>query len=171
MTLERISAAKAAEMVRDGAQIIDIRGADEHARVAIPGALNRPLEELAEIEADAPALIFHCRSGMRTAANAGRLAEATSCKAYVLDGGIEAWRRAGLPVRTDRRQPIELQRQVQITAGLLVLSGILLGWLASAAWFALSAFVGAGLIVAGVSGTCGMARMLALMPWNRRAAA
>jgi hypothetical protein len=70
-----------------------------------------------------------------------------------------------LPTLVDRRRPIELQRQVQITAGGLVLLGVLLslGW----PWFlALSMFVGAGLIFAGVSGTCGMARLLQRAPWN-----
>jgi hypothetical protein len=113
-------------------------------------------------------VIFHCRSGARTAANAQRLAAATDCQAYLLEGGIDAWKKAGLPVAIDRRQPIEIMRQVQITAGSLVVLGVVLGLLAAPAFLALSAFVGAGLVFAGVTGWCGMARLLALMPWNRR---
>ncbi|MEY4161104.1 MAG: inner membrane protein YgaP, partial [Pseudomonadota bacterium] len=59
---------------------------------------------------------------------------------------------------------------VQITAGLLILTGVVLGFMVSPAWFGLSGFVGAGLTFAGLSGTCGMARLLMLAPWNRRAA-
>jgi len=62
-------------------------------------------------------------------------------------------------------------RQVQIAAGLLILLGVLLGFLVDPLWFGLAAFVGAGLTVAGVTGWCGMARLLAVMPWNRRQAA
>ncbi|WP_325231663.1 YgaP-like transmembrane domain, partial [Sphingobium sp.] len=67
------------------------------------------------------------------------------------------------------RQPIEVMRQVQLVAGGLVLLGVVLGFLVAPAFFGLSAFVGAGLIMAGATGWCGMARLLRLMPWNRRA--
>lgn len=170
MSLKHVSPTEAAELLRQGARLVDIREADEHAREAIPGALHRPLSGLDRVETDAPALIFHCRSGNRTAVNAGRLADAAPCEAYILDGGIEGWRKAGLPVRTDARQPIELQRQVQIAAGSLIVLGVLLGWLVAPGFFALAGFVGAGLVFAGVSGTCAMARLLAAMPWNRRVA-
>ncbi|HEX2527584.1 MAG TPA: rhodanese family protein [Geminicoccus sp.] len=87
-------------------------------------------------------------------------------RAYVVEGGLEAWKRAGLPVEQDRRQPIEVMRQVQIAAGSLVLLGALV-----TPWFyALAGFVGAGLVFAGVTGTCGMASLLRHMPWNRPAA-
>jgi rhodanese-related sulfurtransferase len=116
----------------------------------------------------AKALVFHCRSGARTSANAPRLAAAANCQAYILDGGIEAWKKAGLPVATDRSQPIEIMRQVQIAAGSLVLLGVVLGVWVAPAFLGLCAFVGAGLVFAGVSGWCGMAKLLGLMPWNRR---
>jgi hypothetical protein len=120
---------------------------------------------------DAPAVIYHCRSGMRTDANAAQLAAASPCEAYLLEGGIDAWRAAGLPVITDAKAPLEIMRQVQITAGLLVLIGVI-GALTVTPWLiGLSAFVGAGLTFAGVTGWCGMAKLLALMPWNQRAAA
>ena len=68
---------------------------------------------------------------------------------------------------TDTRQPIEIMRQVQITAGGLVFLGVILGVWVAPAFLGLSAFVGAGLMFAGISGWCGMAKLLALMPWNR----
>jgi len=67
----------------------------------------------------------------------------------------------------DQRQPLEIMRQVQIVAGGLVLLGVALGVWVAPAFLGLSAVVGAGLAFAGVSGWCGMARLLALMPWNR----
>ena len=86
----------------------------------------------------------------------------------MLEGGLEAWKKAGLPTALDTKQPIEIMRQVQITAGSLVLLGVALGFLVAPGFFLLSGFVGAGLTLAGATGFCGMAKLLALMPWNRR---
>jgi rhodanese-related sulfurtransferase len=105
---------------------------------------------------------------MRTSANAEALAASANCQAYILEGGLDAWKRAGLPVAFDRSQPIEIIRQVQIAAGSLVLLGVLLGFLWRPEFYALSGFIGAGLLFAGISGWCGMAKLLELMPWNRR---
>jgi hypothetical protein len=62
---------------------------------------------------------------------------------------------------------MSLERQVRIAAGTLVLTGVALGWFVHPYLYGLSAFVGAGLIVAGITDTCGMGLMLAKMPWNR----
>ena len=172
--LKTISPQRAAELLRGGAILVDIREADEHAREHIPGARHHALTR---IDRESPArsgddvLIFHCRSGARTKGNAPKLAAAApACEAYILDGGLDAWKKAGLPVTLDRSQPIDIMRQVQIVAGSLVLIGVVLGALVSPGFYALSGFVGAGLLFAGASGFCGMARLLAVMPWNRRTA-
>jgi rhodanese-related sulfurtransferase len=169
MTLTKISPQDAKRLIDQGAVLIDVRGRDEYARESIPGARNRPLGEDMQLNEKGP-IIFHCRTGARTGANADRLAAAAKCEAYILDGGIDAWKSAGLPVRQDKSQPIEIMRQVQITAGSIVLIGVLLGFAVSPAFFWLSGFIGAGLLMAGITGWCGMAKLLALMPWNRRAA-
>jgi hypothetical protein len=83
--------------------------------------------------------------------------------------GIDAWKRAGLPVKTDRSRPIEIQRQVQLAAGSLVLLGVLLGLFGHPAFYAVAGFVGTGLVFAGLTGWCGMAKLLGQMPWNRAA--
>lgn len=172
MPLKPLSPAEARAAIDAGAHLVDIRGVDEHARERIPGAICRPLDRIDDLPRDGRPVVFHCRSGMRTAANAAVLAKAAgSAPAYVLEGGLEAWRTAGQPVSTDRSQPIEIMRQVQITAGSLVLLGVVLGLFVTPAFYALSAFVGAGLVFAGTTGWCGMANLLQLMPWNRRAAA
>ncbi|WP_439817120.1 rhodanese-like domain-containing protein [Zavarzinia sp. CC-PAN008] len=168
MTIETVPVARARALVADGARLVDVRPRDEHARTRIPGALNVPVAELATLRAGPAGVVFHCRSGARTAAHAATLAAAADgAPAWILDGGLDAWGRAGLPVETDRRQPLELMRQVQIVSGALVLLGVVLGVLVAPAFLGLSAFVGAGLMFAGITGWCGMARLLAHMPWNR----
>ena len=156
------------------AVLVDIREPDEFARRHVRGAVSQPLSgfEAAHLKVEPERdVIFTCRSGMRTGANCERLAAAVDGPAFVLAGGVDAWAAAGLPVVEDRKAPLEIMRQVQIAAGGLVLLGVALGFLLHPAFFGLSAFVGAGLAFAGATGFCGMARLLALAPWNRRAAA
>ena len=169
--LHALTPQEAARRLRDGkAILVDIREADEYARTHVAGAVSQPLSrwDSAHLtihpEAD---VIFTCKSGMRTAGACDRLAARIDGPAYVLQGGVDGWVKAGLPVVTDARQPLELMRQVQITAGLLVLLGVVLGFLVAPGFFGLSAFVGAGLTFAGATGFCGMARLLAFAPWNR----
>lgn len=159
-----------ARMTRGGVVLVDIREADEFARSHIAGAVSQPLSgwEQAHLAIDPAAdVIFTCRSGVRTAGACERLAARVTGEAFVLAGGIDGWSRAGLPVVTDRSAPLEIMRQVQIAAGILILTGALLGTLVAPAWFGLTAFVGGGLLFAGLSGFCGMARLLMLAPWNR----
>jgi rhodanese-related sulfurtransferase len=167
MSLSTITPAEAKRLIAQGATLIDIRDKDEHAREHIAVARNRPLGTLTDLGGVNGPIIFHCRAGKRTADNAGRLEQATNCEAYILEGGIEGWKQAGLPVVADKSQPIEINRQVMIAAGSLVLIGVLLGAFVSSGFYVLSGLIGAGLVFAGVSGFCGMAKLLALMPWNR----
>ncbi|SHI70034.1 Rhodanese-related sulfurtransferase [Roseomonas rosea] len=173
--MRTITPPEAARLMREGAMLVDIREPDEHARERIPGARNLPLSRLEAAELavqEGRPVLFHCRSGARTGANSQRLAaKAGLCEAYLVEGGLDGWKAAGLPVAEDRRRPIELMRQVQIAAGSLVLLGLVLAALVSPWFLALSGFVGAGLVFAGLTGTCGMATLLRRMPWNRAAAA
>jgi rhodanese-related sulfurtransferase len=152
------------------AVLIDVREPDEHARERIAGARLAPLSrfEPASLAADSgKILVFHCNSGNRTTQAADQLCRAGGDRVYQLEGGLQAWKRAGLPVVVDRKAPLPLMRQVQIAAGSLVLLGTVLAILASPWFLVIPAFVGAGLVVAGITGFCGMARLLARMPWNR----
>lgn len=172
MTLPTLSPTDAKRLLDEGAILVDIREPDEHARERIPGARHSPLSKVSEAGLATLAgkpVIFHCRSGARTQGNAQSLARTVGagCDVFILEGGLQAWKKAGLPVEIDRRQPLELQRQVQIGAGSLALLGTLLGFLLSPWFFVVPAFVGAGLITAGVTGFCGMARLLMRAPWNR----
>ena len=159
-----------ARLAAGRAVLVDIREADEFARAHVPGARSQPLSqfEQAHLAIDPGAdVVFTCRTGMRTQGACDRLAARVQGDAYVLDGGLDAWAKAGLPVEEDRKAPMELNRQVQIAAGTMILLGVILGLLVSPLWFGLAAFVGMGLTFAGVSGTCGLARVLMLAPWNR----
>ena len=174
MTLPTVTPEKARHLLNQGAILVDIREADERARERIAGARHLPLSKLDEADLalhDGKPVIFHCRSGARTLANSARLAARAgeSCEAYVVEGGLDAWRKAGLPVVTDRSQPIEMQRQVQIGAGSMALAGTLLGALVSPWFYIVPGFVGTGLLLAGLTGFCGMARLLMRAPWNRTA--
>ena len=176
MTPHKISAAEArAKLERGEAILIDIREPMEHARENIPGAklvpMSRFQSDLIAANENVPAVIFHCQSGNRTHANAAQLGACGVRDVYVLEGGLSAWKAAGLPTRFDPSKPIEMQRQVQIAAGALVLLGLALSFTVSPRFIGLAAFVGCGLMFAGISGWCGMAKLLALMPWNKVATA
>ncbi len=170
MPITTIKPQDADKAIAAGATLVDIRGPDEYAREHIACAVHVPLDCLDKLpEAKGP-FIFHCKSGMRTQANETALKAAVgSTPCYILEGGLDGWRAAGLPTNIDRKQPLEIMRQVQLVAGGLVLTGVLLGFLVAPAFFGLSAFVGAGLMMAGATGWCGMAKLLQAMPWNRRA--
>ena len=154
----------------DKAVLIDIREPDEYAREHIPGSRLVPLSafDARDFPEDHDKIgIFHCNSGDRTGRAAPRILGTGFGEVYHLKGGLQAWKRAGLAVNVNRRAPISIMRQVQITAGSLVVLGTLLAILVSPWFMALSAFVGGGFMFAGLSGTCALANALSFMPWNR----
>lgn len=168
MELDYVTPETAADLVKGGATLIDIRGLDEHKRERIAGAAHHPQPSSTSSPVSGNALIFHCKSGIRTRMSAPILGQVAAGRPwYVLEGGIDAWKRSGMPVIRDTFQPIELQRQVMIVAGSLILLGALLAAFASPYFIVLPLFIGAGLTFAGISGFCGMARLLMLAPWNR----
>lgn len=171
MSLKPIDARELQRRLAAGsAVLIDIREPDEHRRERIAGARLVPLTRFDEHRITAApgcAVVFHCKSGARTRGHAARLL-GKGHDALMLEGGLDAWKAAGLPVERDLKAPLELQRQVQIAAGSLVLLGLLLTALISPWFLILSGFVGAGLTFAGITGFCGMARLLNAMPWNRQ---
>ncbi|MDH2997093.1 hypothetical protein A1D22_05285 [Pasteurellaceae bacterium LFhippo2] len=172
-TISTISAQEAQAKIQQGAVLIDIRNSDEHRREHIEGAMLQPLSQLQATglseNIQAKEIIFHCKSGMRTK-NASQLLSQIApqgSQVFLLEGGIDGWKKVGFATKIDAKQPLELMRQVQIAAGSLALLGAVLGYTASPAFHFLSGFVGAGLLFAGVTGFCGMARLLAVMPWNK----
>lgn len=150
--------------------LVDVREDFEHSAERIPGAQHHPLsrfesDELREHSAD-KRIVFFCQKGQRSH-DAARRFQSGNEPVFWMAGGIEGWRAAGLKTIRTIGPRIDVMRQTQITTGSLVLIGVLLGAFVSPWFLALSGFIGAGLVFAGASGTCGMAIMLAKLPWNR----
>lgn len=112
-------------------------------------------------------VFVYCRSGRRSQLAKKKLLSLGYTDVRSVHGGFAAWEQAGLPVEKDDKQPWALERQVRFAAGSLVLIGALVSVLVWQPAIWLSAFVGAGLVFAAVTDTCGMAMLLAKMPWNR----
>ena len=108
--MKTISPERAAELVKAGATLIDIRETNEYAGENIPGARHHALSQIGPdsvLRAGDTVLIYHCKSCGRTAMNAGRLASAAGqCDVYVMSGGVEGWKRAGFATSaTPAREP------------------------------------------------------------------
>jgi hypothetical protein len=93
--------------------------------------------------------------------------EDPSLDLYNLNGGIEAWKLAGEPLSCSGKKIIPLERQIQITAGSIILLGYLMGTFMHPKFLWIPAFIGGGLIFAGITGWCGMGIVLSKMPWNK----
>ena len=157
--------------------VLDVRTPVEFAEVHVAQARNVPLDALepealseSGVRAKQQPVYLLCRSGARATKAAERLARDGFDHPVVIQGGTLAWLEAGLPVIRGTAKVISLERQVRIAAGSFVLTGVVLGWLVHAGFFGLSAFVGAGLVFAGITDFCGMGLLLAKAPWNRRVA-
>ena len=175
MSISGLSPAELGELIRDGKKIdlIDVRTPVEYREAHVENARNVPLDQLdpaAVIQArHGPAtepVYVICRSGGRGRQACEKFLTAGFPNVVNVEGGTLACAGAGLPV-VRGRTAVSLERQVRIAAGSLVVSGAALGWFVHPAFIGLSAFVGAGLLFAGITDTCGMGMALARMPWNR----
>lgn len=173
MTVRTVSPSEAQELMKNGSILVDIRESAEFLREHVPDAVFLPLSEIVagknvvNVSIYHP-VIFHCLAGSRTTQNADVLIRAAAPASIVLlSGGINAWKSASLPTIEDKKYPLPIMRQVQIVAGILILTGVLMGYAIDKSFFLLSGFIGAGLLFAGVSGWCGMAVLLSKMPWNK----
>lgn len=155
--------------------IIDVRTPIEYAEVHVAQARSLPLDTLnpralvesGQLPNNKPIYIL-CRSGQRATKASEQFIKEGFSNTTVVEGGTLAWIEAGLPVERGQVRVISLERQVRIAAGTIVLSGVGLGWFVNPAFFGLSAFVGAGLIFAGITDWCGMGLLLAKAPWNQK---
>ncbi len=153
-----------------GCQLIDVREPIEFAESHVTGAKLIPLGQIesrsSELDQSKPLFVM-CQAGKRGAAAADKLIALGFSDVRNLEGGILAWKSAGLPCSIGAKVVMPLMRQVQITIGFFVLLGSLLALYVDPRWIYLCLFFGAGLIFAGLSGFCGLALVLAKMPWNR----
>lgn len=153
-------------MTNPDAQLIDVREYPEYAGGHAKGAVLIPLssfeKEMGKIIKGKPVVVL-CQAGVRAAKAAAILEKAGYTDVTVVEGGTKAWQAADLPMEVASQKIWSLERQVRLAAGALVLIGLFLP--GGFPW--LSAFVGAGLMFAAVTNTCGMGMLIARMPWNR----
>lgn len=155
---------------KDEVLLIDVREPAEHRSECIDGACLIPLGEISieKLPSTKRPIVIHCRSGKRSAdACTKLLASNPSLDVASLEGGIVAWSQSGFNVKKSGSNILPLDRQTQITTGFIAFSGTILGTLINPGFYILPGFIGAGLMFAGLTGWCGMAKLLAKMPWNR----
>jgi len=150
--------------------VVDVREPAEFACKRLAGSRNVPLSqvETADWPKDRPILLV-CRSGRRSAEAARRLSARGFADLTNLAGGLMAAEAAGVALERGGGRVWDMERQVRMAAGSLVVLGIVLGFLVHEAFCLLSAFVGAGLMFSAATDTCGMATVLGWMPWNKAA--
>lgn len=175
MSVRTITPTELDELCRRGqpVELIDVRTPAEYREVHAEFARSVPLDSLdprAVMEArNSPGhepLYTICRSGSRGRQACEKFLASGYANLVNVEGGTLAWEQAGLPVVRGKKA-ISLERQVRIAAGSLVLLGTALGAFVHPAFLGLAAFVGAGLVFAGVTDTCGLGMLLARMPWNQ----
>ena len=154
-------------------RLLDVRTPGEFEAEHIDGAYNVPLDTLSEhgpeIRAGVAApVVLVCRSGQRARKAEEALKAAGMDNLYVLDGGMNAWGAAGQPVHRGAPR-MSLERQVRIAAGTLAATGGFLALFVNPLFAAIPAFVGSGLVFAGVTDTCAMGMLIAKLPYNRPA--
>ena len=156
--------------------VLDVRTASEVAATALPGALHIPLHELtperlqnelAKHGKQGSCIYLLCQGGMRAEKAADQLHGHVNTELCIINGGMIAVQQANIPVINNSRKTMSLEQQVRTTAGALVLVGVTLGTWVHPAFYGLSAFVGAGLVFAGITDLCAMGMLLARAPWNK----
>jgi rhodanese-related sulfurtransferase len=172
-TIKSIDAKTAKEWLdKHEAIIIDVREPGEHAAIHIVGATLIPVNMIDENKLPKfhnKKFIIHCQLGKRGAMACEKLLRNNpTLDVYNLEGGIEAWEKAGFSVEKSHKMFLSIERQVQTTIGSGVLLGLILGYFLHPGFLFLSAFFGAGLLFAGLTGSCGLAILMAKMPWNSK---
>jgi rhodanese-related sulfurtransferase len=158
------------KLAKDEILLIDVREPAEHKSECIDGACLIPLGEISveKLPSTKRPIVIHCRSGKRSADACTKLLTTDpSLDVSSLDGGIIAWSQAGYNVKKSGSNILPLDQQTQIAVGFIAFSGTILGTFTNSAFYILPGFIGAGLMFAGLTGWCGMAKLLARMPWNR----
>lgn len=172
MTIKQATVHEINELLDGGGecQVIDVREFSEFNSERIADAQLMPLSNFEkhadEIDHTKPVYLM-CRSGNRAKNAAAKLASKGFTDIHVIEGGMVAWTGANLPVVKGESNVWSLERQVRFTAGLIVLTGVLLSLFVSSYLIFLTAFVGAGLMFSAATDTCAMGMLLARMPWNK----
>ncbi len=150
--------------------LIDVREPAEHRSASIDGTHLIPLSEISvqKLPSKEKPIVIYCASGKRSQEACKKLlTQDPTLDLYSLEGGITAWKELNFSVKQSGENFLPLDRQTQFAAGLLAFSGVVLGSAVDNGFYWLSGFVGLGLMFAGLTGWCGMAKLLAKMPWNK----
>lgn len=169
--MQTITPGAAKDIISKGeSELLDVRTDVEFAEQRVPGSRHIQLDRLADhcgnLDTSAHYSLL-CLGGKRAEQASKILAEKGFGNLTVIEGGLTAWQAAGLPVEISARKTLPLMRQVQLTIGVLSLTGSLLAIFINPLFAILPAFLGAGLTLAGSTGWCGLAILLSRMPWNR----
>ena len=163
----------------DKLQIIDLRTHIEVNTERLDGSAHFPVQQLqaAKLKSylkqqnhnSAQPIYLLCASGQRAVQASNQLQGQFESQLVIIDGGLNALKLLGISVTKGNSTVICLERQVRIASGTLVVLGVFSGLLVHPWFYGLAAFVGSGLVFAGVTNSCGMGMLLAKMPWNRQA--
>ncbi len=180
MSVQTITACEFAKKLdkKDQLFVVDLRTSAEVASECLANCLHLPVQEITaeklkakmqdnDLAANTPVYLL-CQSGKRANMAVEKLADCNDLSLVILEGGLNAIKAQGTPLQPDTSHVISLERQVRIAAGALIVLGIVLGFTQNSGFYLLSAFVGAGLVVAGITDKCGMAMILKRMPWNQK---
>lgn len=171
-----VSVTEAEKLIRNGeAVLVDVREPDEFKAEHIAYAMSVPLGSLEDgfqtlNIPENKTILFQCLKGSRGQMACNRIQNLGTCKNTIanIEGGIEAWRKQGLPVITSgtSNQTVSIFRQVQIIIGFLIAFCVMIGFTVNNIGFGLAGILGLALFFAGVTGWCGLAMLLSKMPWN-----
>lgn len=150
--------------------LVDVREPSEHRSEYIEGSHLIPLSEISveKLPSTTKPIVIHCKSGKRSKeACLKLLADSPSLDIYSLEGGITAWGQAGYNIKKSGSYVLPLDRQTQFAVGFIAFSGTIIGTFINPLFYIIPGFIGAGLMFAGITGWCGMSKLLAKMPWNQ----
>ncbi|MEI6713001.1 MAG: rhodanese-like domain-containing protein [Verrucomicrobiota bacterium] len=154
-------------------ELLDVRTVPEHEAAHVPNVKLVPLDALdpaaylaKRADRTAPLYVF-CQAGGRAQKAIDRFRAIGFHGCVLVEGGTQAWMDAGLPVIRGTTSVLPLMRQVQIVIGVVSGTGALLALTVNSKFALIPLVTGCGLLFAGVTGTCGLALLLAQMPWNK----
>ncbi len=168
--IKKITATELANrMKNEKIRVIDIRSADEHKREHITNAENITADHIDDklCYTNDDVLVFSCMYGVRTQNCSTKFKNLHAKEVLILEGGLGAWKKAGLATKADEKAPLPIMRQVQMIVGFMVVLGVILGLTINPYFSLISAFFGGGLLFAGITGFCGLANVLMLLPYNK----